>query len=320
MTRRHDTGVAQARPCGRAARRHRRQPHVEGVRGRPPAVVGRAVEAGVGDLVVTGTTLADSRRAAALAACPADRRRAPPRHRGRPPAPRRGHCRARRLARRAARGRPPAGMVAVGECGLDYNRNFSPRAAQLHAFEAQLELAAELRAAGVPARSRGPRRHAGAAEALSRPHRRRGRALLHGRARTSCTPTSTSICTSASPAGSATSGAACICASWCGTSRRPLDARDRCAVPAAAHAQAGSCQPPQRAGLPAAGAGSRRPGPRRTAGPDGPRDDRHGAQLLSPAAVRLALDSRRRLTDSDDRCYVRRPSSLRSCGGSLGNS
>ena len=34
-------------------------------------------------------------------------------------------------------------VVAVGECGLDYYRNFSPRAAQRHAFETQLRLAAE---------------------------------------------------------------------------------------------------------------------------------------------------------------------------------
>ena len=33
-------------------------------------------------------------------------------------------------------------VVAVGECGLDYFRNFSPREAQLHAFRAQLEIAA----------------------------------------------------------------------------------------------------------------------------------------------------------------------------------
>lgn len=34
-----------------------------------------------------------------------------------------------------------ASTVAVGECGLDYFRNFSPRADQLRAFEAQLDLA-----------------------------------------------------------------------------------------------------------------------------------------------------------------------------------
>lgn len=33
-------------------------------------------------------------------------------------------------------------VVAVGECGLDYFRDFAPRADQLEAFEAQLELAA----------------------------------------------------------------------------------------------------------------------------------------------------------------------------------
>ena len=32
-------------------------------------------------------------------------------------------------------------VVAVGECGLDYNRNFSPPEAQRRAFEAQLEIA-----------------------------------------------------------------------------------------------------------------------------------------------------------------------------------
>jgi TatD DNase family protein len=39
-------------------------------------------------------------------------------------------------------------VVAVGECGLDYFRNYSPKSDQLCAFEAQLELAA---AVGKPA-------------------------------------------------------------------------------------------------------------------------------------------------------------------------
>lgn len=36
-------------------------------------------------------------------------------------------------------------VVAVGECGLDYYRNFSPPAAQKHAFRRQLALAVQLR-------------------------------------------------------------------------------------------------------------------------------------------------------------------------------
>ena len=36
-------------------------------------------------------------------------------------------------------------VVAVGECGLDYNRDFSPRPAQRNAFERQLQLASENR-------------------------------------------------------------------------------------------------------------------------------------------------------------------------------
>ncbi|MEP0357524.1 MAG: TatD family hydrolase [Paraglaciecola sp.] len=38
-------------------------------------------------------------------------------------------------------------VVAIGECGLDFNRNFSSPTQQLHAFEQQLQLASEL---GLP--------------------------------------------------------------------------------------------------------------------------------------------------------------------------
>lgn len=37
-----------------------------------------------------------------------------------------------------------ASVVAIGECGLDFNRNFSTQANQNNAFESQLELAAEV--------------------------------------------------------------------------------------------------------------------------------------------------------------------------------
>jgi TatD DNase family protein len=37
------------------------------------------------------------------------------------------------------------GIVAIGECGLDYYRNFAPREAQIAAFRALLELAVETR-------------------------------------------------------------------------------------------------------------------------------------------------------------------------------
>jgi TatD DNase family protein len=47
------------------------------------------------------------------------------------------------IRRLAAEGR----IVAVGECGLDYFRNFSPRDAQLSAFRSQLDIAAE---SGLP--------------------------------------------------------------------------------------------------------------------------------------------------------------------------
>jgi TatD DNase family protein len=103
------------------------------------AVVARAASAGVATLIVTGTSAYDSQRAAALA-------------RERP-----GTCFStagvhphhakdcdlgtiETLRRLAA----DPNVVAIGECGLDFNRDFSPRDVQEKWFEAQLELAAEV--------------------------------------------------------------------------------------------------------------------------------------------------------------------------------
>jgi TatD DNase family protein len=103
-------------------------------------VIARAEQAGVAQMVVTGASVAGSRQAIELA-------------RGRP-----GKLFAtagvhphhateltpdslgvlEELARHAE-------VVAVGECGLDYFRDFSPRPVQQAAFHRQLELAARVR-------------------------------------------------------------------------------------------------------------------------------------------------------------------------------
>lgn len=107
------------------------------------AVLARAHAAGVSQMVVTGTTLAASRHAESLAG----------RHPGVLFATAGVHPHhadewtpetAAQLTQLAARPQ----VVAVGEMGLDFYRDFSPRRAQEYAFEAQLELAADL---GLPA-------------------------------------------------------------------------------------------------------------------------------------------------------------------------
>lgn len=103
-------------------------------------VVARAKAAGVSCLVLTGTDLAESLAVADYAAGQSS-----------------GFCYAtagihphdaktfdehslNRLRELAVRPE----VVAIGECGLDYNRDFSPRPQQDAVFEAQLALAAEL--------------------------------------------------------------------------------------------------------------------------------------------------------------------------------
>lgn len=104
------------------------------------AILARAAAAGVAQMIVTGADLESSRRAAQLAAL----------H------PRVLHATAGVHPHHAA-GYDPANRqelydlsalaqtVAVGECGLDYFRDLSPRESQRRAFVAQLEIALQAR-------------------------------------------------------------------------------------------------------------------------------------------------------------------------------
>ena len=101
-------------------------------------VLARARAAGVTGQVITGTSVAGSRAAAALA------RQKPGQlwstagihpHDAR-------HCSPEALGELRELARAPE-VKAIGECGLDFDRNFSPPADQEAAFEAQLQLAAE---------------------------------------------------------------------------------------------------------------------------------------------------------------------------------
>ncbi|GAC1699177.1 MAG: TatD family hydrolase [Steroidobacteraceae bacterium] len=103
------------------------------------AVIARARAVGVTQMIVTGSSLAGTRQAIALA------RERPlqlfatagvhPHH-----AAQLGADDASELLELA---RQPE-VVAVGECGLDYFRNYSPQAAQQRTFHAQLDLAARV--------------------------------------------------------------------------------------------------------------------------------------------------------------------------------
>ncbi len=105
-----------------------------------PKVMREAANAGVERMVVTGTTVRGSEASAALA-------RQHPQVLWSTAGIHPHHAKdfddaalhsLRQLAKRPE-------VVAIGECGLDYNRNFSPPADQRRCFEAQVELASELK-------------------------------------------------------------------------------------------------------------------------------------------------------------------------------
>ncbi len=105
-------------------------------------VIAAAERAGIRRMIVTGTTVDASRAAADLAA----------QHPGRMYATAGIHphhatdCDAGAIEQLRAL-TDESTVVALGECGLDYFRNFSPPHAQREAFEAQMQLAVDL---GMP--------------------------------------------------------------------------------------------------------------------------------------------------------------------------
>ena len=101
------------------------------------AVLTRARAHGVAQIVVTGTSVGESRRAAALADAHGLYATA-----GVHPHHARECDDATIPALREIAAHPK--IVAIGECGLDFNRNYSPHPSQEKWFVAQLELAAEL--------------------------------------------------------------------------------------------------------------------------------------------------------------------------------
>jgi len=104
-----------------------------------PDVLARARAAGVAAIVVTGTSVAESGHAAALA----DRGDGLYATAGVHPHHARD-CDAATIPALRELARHPK-VVAIGECGLDWNRNYSPHPDQEKWFVAQLELAIEVR-------------------------------------------------------------------------------------------------------------------------------------------------------------------------------
>ncbi|MDR2588816.1 MAG: TatD family hydrolase [Spirochaetales bacterium] len=110
------------------------------------SVVRGAEKAGVSPLVITGTDAQDSLRAAEWAWAWAAREKGKLYSTAGVHPHNAKTCGSQTLGllREAAAAGP---VIAIGECGLDYNRDFSPRDVQREWFEKQIALAAEL---GLP--------------------------------------------------------------------------------------------------------------------------------------------------------------------------
>src|SRR6187397_1859667 len=102
-----------------------------------PQTIRRARDAGVTRLIVTGTTVDESMAAIRIAEeCGLHASAGVHPHHARDCGPQTIPA-LRSLARHAQ-------VVAIGECGLDFNRNYSPHPDQEKWFVAQLELGLEL--------------------------------------------------------------------------------------------------------------------------------------------------------------------------------
>lgn len=105
-----------------------------------PAVLARAREAGVETILVTGTSVLESHRALELSEAHPETVYATagihPHHAR--------ECDAATIPALRELARHPR-VIAIGECGLDFNRNYSPHPDQEKCFVAQLELAIELK-------------------------------------------------------------------------------------------------------------------------------------------------------------------------------
>ena len=101
------------------------------------AVVARARQAGVSQVIITGTSVDESRAAAQLAQ----------KHQFHSTVGVHPHhakdCDERTIGALRELAQDPR-VVAIGECGLDFNRNYSPHPDQEKWFVAQIELAVEL--------------------------------------------------------------------------------------------------------------------------------------------------------------------------------
>ena len=104
-------------------------------------VIARAETAGVTTLIITGSSIESSTAASAYTAAHVSCYSTAGVH---PHNAKDWNADVRSRLRELISGPSSGAIVAAGECGLDYNRNFSPPEAQRKCFEQQLELAAEL--------------------------------------------------------------------------------------------------------------------------------------------------------------------------------